>query len=119
MTHPTRGTPPSDAADAVTDDVARGGADRRTGAGTDATDPGGDDHALGDAALRARLSRVERKPPLYRAFRVSLYALYGLVATWLVLSITVAVWQSVFGEAGQALRARQRAPMAAQAQPAP
>ena len=79
----------------------------------------GEDGALGDAALRARLSRVERKPPLYLAFRVSLYALYGVVATWLVLSITVAVWQSVFGEVGAALRAQQRAPVAAQAPPTP
>lgn len=75
--------------------------------------------ALGDAALRARVDRVERKPPLYRIFRVSLYALYGLVATWLVLAITVAVWNSVYGAPGQALRAQQRVPMTAQSRTAP
>ena len=59
---------------------------------------------LGDAALRARATRVEHKPPAYRVFRVTLYGLYGLVAAWLIGTITVAVWQSVYGESGQALR---------------
>ena len=58
---------------------------------------------LGDEALRARLSRVERKPPLYRVFRVGLYGIYGIVATWLVLSITVAVWRTVYGDVGTQL----------------
>ncbi len=63
--------------------------------------------SLGDAALRARATRFERKPPAYRVFRVTLYGLYGLVAAWLVGTVTVAVWQSVYGDAGQALRREQ------------
>jgi hypothetical protein len=65
---------------------------------------------LDDEVVRDRLARVERKPPLYRAFRWSLYGIYVMVAAWLVLSITVAIWKSVYGEAGAARRAAETAP---------
>jgi nitrate reductase NapE component len=90
---------------------------------SDAVSPQGEESPVGDAsavgdvatpgdglhdnALRAELARVERKPPLYRAFRVALYSLYGLVAAWLIGAITLAIWQSVFGPPGDALRARE------------
>lgn len=60
---------------------------------------------LGDDELRARAAKVERKPPLYRAFRVVLYGAYAVVAAWLVGGITIAVWASVYGAAGASLRA--------------
>lgn len=71
------------------------------------------EHGLEDSAVRERLARVERKPPLYRAFRWSLYGIYVAVAAWLVGSITVAVWQSVYGPSGDALRAAETRPVAA------
>lgn len=67
------------------------------------------EHGLEDDAVRDRLAYVERKPPLYRAFRWSLYGIYIALAAWLIVSITVAVWQSVFGAPGQTLRAADQA----------
>ncbi len=65
---------------------------------------------LEDEVVRDRLARVERKPPLYRAFRWSLYGIYVMLAAWLVLSITVAIWKSVYGDAGAERRAAETAP---------
>lgn len=61
---------------------------------------------LDDVEIREQLAQIERKPPMYRVFRVTLYTLYLLVAAWLVISIAVAAWRSVYGEAGQQLKAR-------------
>ncbi|MCO4762242.1 MAG: hypothetical protein KC502_12100 [Myxococcales bacterium] len=72
---------------------------------------------LGDLEIREHLERIERKPPKFRAFRVALYSLYLLLAGWLVVSIAIGTWQSVYGTSGDALRARPSAPLAAS--PAP
>ena len=68
---------------------------------------------LDDLEIREQLAKIERKPPMYRVFRVTLYTLYLVVASWLVISIAVAAWQSVYGRAGQQLKARagQQAPL--------
>ena len=50
------------------------------------------------------LRRAEAKPPLYRFFRGTLYVLYMVVTVWLCLAIAIAVWRSVWGEPGRALR---------------
>ncbi len=76
---------------------------------------------LQDVEIRDRLAQMERKPPLYRAFRVTLYTLYIGVAAWLVLSIAISAWQSVYGAAGESLRAQQQTqrPVVAAPQGAP
>lgn len=59
---------------------------------------------LGDAELIDKLESIERKPPTYRVFRVTLYTTYIIIALWLVLSIAIASWSSVYGERGVKLR---------------
>ena len=74
--------------------------------------------ALQDADLRANLAKVERKPPAYRAFRVTLYSLYLLLALWLIGGITIGVWESVYGGVGSELQAREQVAPAVGAAPA-
>ncbi|MBP47288.1 MAG: hypothetical protein CMH53_05065 [Myxococcales bacterium] len=62
---------------------------------------------LDDAELIDRLARIERKPPMYRVFRGTLYSVYIAVALWLVLSVAIAAWSSVYGESGDAFRANK------------
>ena len=52
---------------------------------------------------------------MYRVFRVALYSLYLAIAGWLVISIAIGTWQSVYGPAGMALKARSatQSPLAA------
>jgi len=54
----------------------------------------------------AVLRRADDKPPLYRFFRGGMYVSYLVVAVWLCGAIVVAAWQSVWGEAGHALKVR-------------
>ncbi len=70
---------------------------------------------LDDVEIREQLERIEKKPPMYRVFRVALYSLYLLIAGWLVVSIAIGTWHSVYGEAGQALKAQssKQAPLKA------
>ena len=70
---------------------------------------------LEDLEIREQLERIEQKPPMYRIFRVALYSLYLLIAGWLVISIAIGAWHSVYGEAGKALKAQssKHAPLGA------
>ena len=70
---------------------------------------------LEDREIREQLERIENKPPMYRAFRVTLYSLYLAIATWLVVSIAIGAWKSVYGPAGVSLKARAatQSPLAA------
>ena len=64
------------------------------------------DPEVADLELAERLERLERKPPLYRAFRGAMYTAYIVVAIWVVSAMTVATWRSVWGEPGEQLRER-------------
>lgn len=59
-----------------------------------------------DLELAEGLQRIERKPPLYRAFRGAMYTAYIIIAIWVVSAITVAAWRSVWGESGDMVRKR-------------
>ncbi len=60
--------------------------------------------------IAERLARAERKPPLYRFFRGTLYGLYLAVTLWLFLAIVISWTNAVWGDAGDAMRAQQDAP---------
>ena len=76
-------------------------------------------HNHDDLQIANELERLERKPPLYRFFRGTLYSLYGLVAAWVVCSIAWSAYQSVWGKSGQALKQQQSTPSAVKATPLP
>ena len=65
------------------------------------------DSQLEPLEIAEELARVERKPPLYRAFRGTLYTLYLVLAVWLTTAVIVAAWRGVWGDAGAALRHAQ------------
>ena len=62
-----------------------------------------------DLPAEAVLRKADEKPPRYRFVRGAMYAIYLLVVTWFVAGISVAVWQSVWGEQGLALQAKEHA----------
>lgn len=62
-----------------------------------------------DVAIARELERLERRPPLYRFFRGTMYGLYLLAAAWLLIAIAVSTWHSVWGDAGDKLRQRSAA----------
>ena len=66
------------------------------------------DSQLEPLEVAEELARVERKPPLYRAFRGTLYVLYLVLAAWLTVAVIVAAWRGVWGEAGQTIRQAQQ-----------
>lgn len=57
----------------------------------------------------AVLLRAEEKPPMYRFFRLAMYISYMVVVVWLVVSIIVGAWNSVWGPQGHAVQAKQAA----------
>ena len=79
------------------------------------------DSQLEPLEIAEELARVERKPPLYRAFRGTLYTLYLLLAVWLTVAVIVAAWRGVWGDAGQTIRQAQEQarPLTVAAPPAP
>ncbi len=70
--------------------------------------------------IAEQLEKMERKPPLYRFFRGSMYSLYLIVAAWLIAAIVVGSWQGIWGEAGKEIRRTQNEarPVTATGQPA-
>ena len=86
----------------------------------DAADGDGPDVEMSvdeDLAMAAELERLERKPPLYRFFRGTLYGLYMLVAVWLVAAIAWSAYLSVWGEPGQQMKQRETSLSSIQATP--
>lgn len=65
------------------------------------------EHVLASAELPDEevFERTSAKPPRYRLVRGAMYTIYMLVVSWFCISVTVAVWQSVWGPGGQVLRA--------------
>lgn len=61
-----------------------------------------------DAPDDETISRAEIKPPRYRIVRGTVYALYMVVLVWFCISVTVAVWRSVWGEPGQRLQQQEQ-----------
>lgn len=51
------------------------------------------------------IAKTEVKPPRYRLVRGAIYTLYMVIVAWFCLTISVYAWQSVWGEAGQKVRA--------------
>lgn len=67
----------------------------------------GQDVQLEPLEVAEQLARVERKPPLYRAFRGTLYVVYLVVAAWLTVAVAVAAGRGVWGADGQAIKRAQ------------
>ncbi len=70
--------------------------------------------------IAEQLAQMERKPPLYRVFRGTMYTLYLVVAVWVVMAIAVASWRGIWGEAGDVIKRSQNEahPVSVTGQPA-